>query len=218
MSETAAPPPRRPNVRIEGGRLVAIKCLLWIALLAPFAHLAWGAVSGGLGPNPQETVQRSTGWWALAILCLTLAITPLRHLTGWPWWLRLRRPIGLFAFFYATVHLLTWTALDQRWVVADLWHDFVKRPFITAGVFAWATLLVLAATSPRFMSRRLGGRRWQAIHRAVYAAAVLGVLHYWWMRAAKNDLAEVKIFAWVVAALLLVRAARAVTARVARAR
>lgn len=215
----ATAPARQFSIaRLEGRRLIGLKGLLWALLLFPIARVVYAGFTDALGPNPQETIQRSTGWWTLALLCITLCITPLRRLTGWPWWLRLRRLLGLFAFFYATLHLLTWAWWDQAFVIGDMWHDFIKRPFITVGIAAYALMVLLAATSPRFMSRRLGGRRWQALHRTIYLAVSLGALHYWWMRSAKNNLFEPSVFAAIVAALLAVRLFWAIRARVSRAR
>jgi sulfoxide reductase heme-binding subunit YedZ len=176
--------------------------------LLPLARLVLFGFRGGLGANPVEFVTRSLGTWALVLLCATLAITPLRLLTGAPWWLRLRRMLGLFCFFYATLHVLAYVWLDHWFDVAALLKDILKRPYITMGFIGYLCLVPLAATSTNAMVRRLGGRNWQRLHRVVYAIAVLAVLHFVWQRAAKNNLNEPLIYAAVLAVLLGVRVIR----------
>ncbi|MBN9427770.1 MAG: protein-methionine-sulfoxide reductase heme-binding subunit MsrQ [Burkholderiales bacterium] len=182
----------------------AARAAAFIAALLPLARLVWLGFTDGLSANPIEFVTRSTGTWTLVMLCLTLAVTPLRRLLGWSWLLRLRRMLGLYAFFYGCLHFTTYIWLDQWFDVPAMAADIVKRPFITAGFTAFVLMLPLALTSTKAAMRRLG-RRWQRLHRLVYAVACLGVLHYWWHKAGKNDLAEPLIYAAVVAVLLGLR-------------
>jgi sulfoxide reductase heme-binding subunit YedZ len=165
-------------------------------------------VAGTLGANPAEALIRGSGDWALRFLCLALAVTPLRQATGWQALARLRRMVGLFAFFYALLHVLAYAWLDMGLVAADILRDIPKRPFILVGTAALLILLALAATSFNRAVRALGAARWQALHRGVYAAALLALLHFFWMRAGKNDFAEVAVYAAIVAALLGWRLAR----------
>lgn len=180
-----------------------VKVALFAACLVPALRLGWLAWRGGLGANPIEAVTRSTGWWTLALLAVTLSVTPLRRLLGQPWLLRLRRLLGLFAFFYAALHFTTYVWLDQFFDATEIVRDVIKRPFITVGFTAFLLLLPLAATSTNAMVRRLGARRWQRLHRAVYAIAVLGVLHFWWL--VKKDVTEPMLFALAIGALLAAR-------------
>jgi len=179
----------------------ALRPLVFAACVLPLARLVALGWADRLGANPVEFVTRSTGTWTLVMLCATLTVTPLRRLTGWNLLARLRRMIGLFAFFYGCLHLLTYVWLDQWFDVAQIVRDVVKRPFVTVGMAAFALMLPLAATSNDAAIRRLG-RRWASLHRSVYAIAVLAVLHYWWHKAGKNDLAEPLVYASVVALLL----------------
>ena len=161
-------------------------------------------VLGGLdrlGANPVEFVTRSTGTWTLVMLCATLAVTPLRRLTGRGELARVRRMLGLFTFFYGCLHLTTYVWFDQWFDLMAMARDILKRPFITVGVSAFVLMVPLAATSTNAMMRRLG-RRWSELHRLVYAVAVLAILHFWWHKAGKNDLLEPAIYGAVVAALL----------------
>lgn len=160
--------------------------------------------SGGLGANPVEFVTRSTGTWALVMLCLTLAITPLRRLTGSTRLIRLRRMLGLFAFFYAVLHFAVFVWLEHWFDLRALWADVLDRPFVTIGFLALLLMVPLALTSTQAMIRRLG-RRWQTLHRLIYLIAPLAVLHFWWHKAGKNDFAEPTAYALAVALLLLVR-------------
>ena len=183
----------------------AAKPAVFALCLGPFAWLAFAAVtdpSAYLGTNPAETLIRSTGDWALRLLCLTLAVTPLRQTTGWAALARLRRMLGLFTFFYAAVHFLCYAWLDMGLDLGDIVRDIPKRPFVLVGTAALLLLLPLAATSFNRAIRALGARRWQALHRAVYAVAVLAVLHFFWMRSGKNDFAEVGVYATILGALL----------------
>jgi sulfoxide reductase heme-binding subunit YedZ len=178
------------------------KPLVFLACLVPFLLLLQGALDGDLGANPLERVTDVTGQWGLRFLLLTLAVTPLRRLTGWTWLLRFRRMLGLFVFFYITLHFLTWVWLDQELSWGNILADIVKRPYVTVGFSAWLLLLPLAATSTRGMMRRLGSN-WQRLHRAVYVIGVLAILHYIWL--VKADLLEPLIYAAVLILLLLVR-------------
>jgi sulfoxide reductase heme-binding subunit YedZ len=183
-------------------QLAAIKITLFALCLTPFAHLVWGVAYDALGANPVEAVTHSTGWWTLFLLCATLAVTPLRRATGANWLLRLRRMLGLFAFFYVVLHFLTYIWLDQWFDVMAMAKDVLMRPYITVGFTAFLLLIPLAATSTDAMRRRLG-RNWQRMHRFVYLIVVFGVLHFWWL--VKRDVTEPALFALAVLALLGVR-------------
>lgn len=186
-------------------QVALIKGMVFLLALLPFLRLFTAAFTDNLGANPIEFITRNTGDWTLYFLCITLAVTPLRRLSGWNWLLRLRRMLGLFAFFYAALHFLAFLWFDHFFELAAMWQDVLKRPFITVGFIAFVLLVPLAATSTNGMIKRLGGRRWLLLHRSVYLAAALGILHFWWMKAGKNDLAEPILFALIVAALLLMR-------------
>jgi sulfoxide reductase heme-binding subunit YedZ len=178
---------------------------LFVLCLFPLARLVTLGVTGGLGANPIEFITRSTGTWTLVGLLLTLSITPLRRLTGWAALVRHRRMLGLFAFFYASLHFVTYIWLDQFFDLASVARDIVKRPFITVGFAAFVLLMPLALTSTQVMMRRLG-RRWQQLHRLVYGIAILGVLHYLWL--VKQDLGQPLIYGGVLALLLGARLPR----------
>jgi methionine sulfoxide reductase heme-binding subunit len=170
--------------------------------LVPLLRLIVLGTSGGLGANPIEFITRSTGTWTLVGLMVTLSVTPLRHLTGWAELLRYRRMLGLFAFFYAGLHFVTYVWLDQFFDPVAIAKDIIKRPFITVGFTAFVLLIPLAATSTHAMMRRLG-RRWQFLHRLIYPIALLGVIHYLWL--VKKDLTEPLIYGVILALLLAVR-------------
>ena len=174
------------------------KPVLALLLALPMAWLVYATFNNLLGPNPAEALSRQTGDWTLRGLCLVLAITPLRVMLQAPGLLRLRRTVGVATFVYACVHLLCYAWFDQGFDLTDIWRDILKRPFIWLGFSAWVLMLPLAATSFNTAIRWLGGKRWQALHRLVYVAALLSVLHFFWMRTGKNDFAEV----WVYAAIL----------------
>jgi sulfoxide reductase heme-binding subunit YedZ len=180
----------------------AAKPLVFVLALLPFAWLFYGAFTDGLGANPAETLIRSTGDWTLRFLCLTLAVTPMRVLLKLPTLQRLRRMLGLFTFFYAVLHLLGYALFDQALDVAEIAKDIAKRPFILVGFAAFLLLVPLAATSFNRAVKAMGAKRWQALHRLVYAIAPLAVLHFFWMRAAKNDFAEVAVYAAILGVLL----------------
>lgn len=169
---TAAPAPASLNL---------LKSLLFLACLLPALRLAWAAYEGDFGPNPVEFVQRWTGTWTLNLLLATLCITPLRSLTGWHWLLRLRRMLGLYSFFYASLHMLSWSGFDHDFLIDEMARDILKRPFILVGSVAFLLLLPLALTSSNRAIRWLGGRRWQALHRSIYPIAILACLHYFWL-------------------------------------
>ncbi len=187
---------------MTGTRLVrwVVKPALVLVGLGPVAWLLWGAVNGGLGANPIETITKETGTWTLRCLVATLAITPLRRLTGWLELIRVRRLIGLFAFFYGCLHFLTYIWLDQFFAFDDIVKDVVKRPFITAGFTAFVLMAPLALTSTAGWIRRLGGRGWQRLHRLIYLSAIAGVVHYWWL--VKADIQRPQIYAAIVAVLI----------------
>jgi methionine sulfoxide reductase heme-binding subunit len=178
------------------------KPVLFVLALLPFAWLVFGALTQNLGPNPAEALIRSTGDWTLRSLCLVLAVTPLRVMTGTAALARFRRMLGLFVFFYAFVHLLCYSWLDMEFVVADIARDIAKRPFILVGFAAIVLLTALAATSFNRVVKAMGARRWQRLHRTVYLVAALALLHFFWMRAGKNNFAEVAVYAAIIAALL----------------
>ncbi len=186
----------------------AAKPLVFALCLLPVAWLAWGAAAGGLGANPAEALIRGLGDWTLRLLCLTLAVTPLRVRARLPALARYRRMLGLFTFFYACLHLLSYGWLDMGLQVADIGRDILKRPFILVGFVGWLLLVPLAATSFNRAVRALGARQWLALHRLVYAIAPLALLHFFWMRAGKNDFAEVAVYGIVIGALLLERLQR----------
>lgn len=201
-----------PRHRLSGGlaglspsRVRIVKALLWLLAMLPFVRLLYLGATAQFGANPLEFVTRSTGTWTLVMLCATLAVTPLRRLTGWNWLIRLRRMLGLFAFFYGLMHFLLWLGFDRGFDLAYMAKDVIKRPFITMGFAAFVLMVPLALTSTNGMVRRLGGKRWQALHKSIYAIAVLAILHYWWHKAGKNDFTEVSIYAAVVFVLLGMR-------------
>lgn len=183
--------------------LFALKTLTFLLCLLPLAWYGWGAWQDALGANPVEAVTRGLGTWTLNLLLLTLAVTPLRKLSGWHIVARLRRMLGLFVFFYATLHLTTYLWFDQFFDWNEIAKDILKRPFITVGMAAFVLLVPLAATSNQFAIRRLGGRRWQELHRTVYAIAILAVLHYSWL--VKADQSQPLLYGGVLAGLLGIR-------------
>lgn len=185
-----------------------VKPLLFVLCLLPAAWLVYAAATEQLGANPAEALIRSTGDWTLRLLCLVLAVTPLRVMLGLPALARLRRMLGLYVYFYAALHLLAYAWLDMGFDLVDIGRDIAKRPFILVGFTAMLLLTPLAATSWNGAVRWLGGRRWLALHRLVYGIAALAVLHFYWMRAGKNNLAEVQVYALIVGLLLAWRAWR----------
>ena len=161
--------------------LITLKIIAWLACLWPLTYLLWGAVTNNLGADQIHTITFTTGLATLRILTITLAITPLRRLSPHlNWLIKFRRLLGLFAFFYASLHLLTYIALYAGFDVNAMVADIAKRRYITVGMAAWLLLLPLAATSSNWAIRKLGGKRWNRLHKLVYVAAVCGVIHYWW--------------------------------------
>lgn len=183
-------------------RLSSAKSLVLLFGLVPFAWLFWGAATDALGANPAEFLSRATGDWTLRLLCLTLAITPLRQFLSWPELARFRRMLGLLTYFYALLHLLCYSWLDMGFDWADALRDITKRPFIWLGFGAFLLLTLMAATSLNRAVRWLGSKRWQRLHQSVYAVAVLSLLHFFWMRTGKNNFTEVWVYAAVIAVLL----------------
>jgi len=177
-----------------------LKPLVFAAALSPFLYLLWRAYAGQLSANPIEDITLTTGRWTLRFLLITLAVTPLRRLTGWQPAIRFRRMLGLFAFFYGTLHFLTYIVLDQFFAWRFILEDVAKRPYITVGFTAFVLLVPLALTSTSGMIRRLGGRRWAWLHRLVYLSAVGGVVHYLWK--VKADTRDPLAYAAVLAVLL----------------
>jgi len=194
-----------------------LKPLVFVASLAPAGWLVWAILTGNLSANPLSDLTNETGIWALRFVCITLAITPLRRVTGWNQAIKFRRMTGLFAFFYGTLHFLTYVVVDRfaslvdfpdgyfawstaRHLGAAIWEDIYKRPFITIGFTAWMTMLPLTLTSTAGMIRRLGGRAWNRLHKLVYATGALVVVHYWWL--VKADISRPAAYGVVVALLL----------------
>lgn len=190
-----------------------LKPTLFCAFLLPLGWLAWRGLNHGLGANPVETVIRETGIWTLRLLLLTLFITPLRRITGWNELIRLRRLIGLFSFFYATLHLVGYAWLDQGLVLNWIVEDVIERPYITLGFAVYLMLLPLAATSSNAMMRRLG-RRWKQLHRLVYLCAFGGVLHFLWQ--IKADAREPLLYLLILSLLLLARLPKPLLSRIGR--
>lgn len=180
----------------------AAKPLLFALALLPFAHLLSGAIANTLGANPAEALIRGTGDWVLRFLCVTLAITPLREWTGWSALARLRRMVGNFAFFYVVLHFLCYAWLDMGLDWAAIVQDIPKRPFVLVGTLAMLLMAPLAATSFNRVIKSMGAARWKLLHKAVYAIVLLGLLHFFWMRAGKNDFGEWTVYAVIVAVLL----------------
>jgi methionine sulfoxide reductase heme-binding subunit len=186
-----------------------IKAAAFVAALAPLVLLglrgfnSWQGRSFNLGANPIEFITRDLGEWTLIFLLITLGVTPLRRLAGWQWLIKLRRMLGLYAFLYACLHFVTYIWLDQFFDLHEIIKDVLKRPFITVGFAAFLCLIPLAATSTNTMVRRMGGKAWQRLHRLVYAIAVFGVVHYWWL--VKKDIRQPLLYALILAVLLGIR-------------
>ena len=196
-----------------------LKPAAFVAGLGPAGWLVWAIATGNLSPNPLSDLTNETGLWTLRFLCITLAVTPLRRLTGWSAVIRFRRMFGLFAFFYGTLHFLTYLVADRfagldfpdgivAWatlsnLARSVWDDIYKRPYITIGFTAFTCLVPLAATSTAGMVRRLGGKRWKALHRLIYVSAIAGVVHYWWL--VKADISSPQRYSLIVGGILLFR-------------
>ena len=192
-----------------------LKPALFAAALIPFGYLVVGLLADGLGANPVETITHMSGEWALRLLLLTLLVTPLRRATGLTWLVRLRRMLGLFAFFYVVVHFTTYALLDAGLDLAYVVEDVLERPYITVGFVTLCALVPLAATSTDAMIRRLGGARWRRLHRLAYFAGAGGVLHFLWLAFSKSDLREPLIYLAILVVLLVARLP-AVAARLGR--
>jgi methionine sulfoxide reductase heme-binding subunit len=209
-----APPPPLPHRRVTPvhrptttGRervtsLTLLRVAVWVGALLPLALLVYDTLTDGLGAEPIETLTHRTGWWGLTLLLATLAVTPVRRLTGWNRIIGVRRLLGLWAFAYVVLHFAIYL-VDQELVLVYITEDVLERPYITVGFAAFLLLIPLAVTSTRGMIRRLGGRRWQLLHRIVYLAAALGVLHFLWL--VKADVREPLVFGGVLLVLLLLR-------------
>lgn len=217
MDNTASLSARPPAPRAQRARPLllhpAAKPLLFALCLLPLAWLVYGAAADLLGANPAEKLIRATGDWTLRFLCITLAITPVRRWAKQPALARMRRMLGLFTFFYGCLHFLCYGWLDMSFVLNDIARDIAKRPFILVGTSALLLMTPLALTSFNRAIKALGAVRWQALHRAVYAVALLGLLHFFWMRTAKHNYAEVAIYGAVIALLLGSRLVTAVRSR-----
>ena len=183
----------------------AVKPVVFVLCLLPFAGLFWRGWTNNLGPNPEQTVIWTTGLWALRLLLITLAVTPVRKLTGWAELARLRRMFGLFVFFYALLHFTAWLGLVNGFSVDMALRDIAKHPFVLAGMTALVLMTPLALTSTNGMIKRLGARRWQALHRLVYVVGVVAVFHFWWGKLAKNNTASPTVYALILALLLGLR-------------
>ncbi len=180
-----------------------LKPAVFFAALLPFLYLLWRAAMGELSANPIEDITLTTGRWTLRFLLITLAVTPLRRFTGWQAAVRFRRMLGLFAFFYGTLHLLTYVVLDQFFAWHYILQDIAKRPYITVGFAAFVLMVPLALTSTSGMIRRLGGRQWALLHRLIYVSALGGVVHFWWK--VKADTRDPLVYAVILAVLLAAR-------------
>ena len=180
----------------------AAKPLVFALALLPFAWLFYGAFTNNLGANPAEHLIRATGDWTLRFLCIVLAVTPLRVISGTPALARFRRMLGLFTYFYVVIHLLSYGWFDMGFDVPEIIKDIIKRPFILVGFSAFLLLTPLAATSFNAAIKKMGAKRWQMLHKLVYLIAGLGLLHFFWMRSGKNDFAEVAVYAVILAVLL----------------
>ena len=178
------------------------KPAVFAASLVPFGWLLYAAFTNNLGPNPAEYLLRSTGDWTLRFLCLTLAVTPVRVMSGLNWLLKYRRMLGLFTFFYGVLHLCCYAGFDMSFDFGEIARDIPKRPFVLAGFTGLVLMTPLAATSFNAAIRWLGAKRWQALHRLVYAVAVAALLHFFWMRSAKNNYAEPLVYLAILGTLL----------------
>ena len=218
-SDVKTKPVTKSVTRVAAGGtnwIVPAKVAVFLGGLYPLARIVLLGFTGGLGANPIEFITRSTGLWTLVFLCITLAVTPVRRLTGLNALLRFRRMLGLFAFFYVVLHFTTYVWFDKWFDVFAMLKDIVKRPFILVGFSAFVLLIPLAVTSPKAMVRKLG-RRWQTLHKLIYPIAVLAILHFWWMKAGKHDLILPKIYG-VIVVLLAWRVIVWLRSRITRAR
>lgn len=224
MSLASAATMAAPQV-LTAGRLRSINQAQWIrwvvkpivffVSLVPLALLVRDGINNDLGAHPVETIRLFTGDWTLRFLLIALAVTPVRRISGWNAILRLRRMLGLFAFFYACLHFVSYIWLDQYFMLDLIIEDVLDRPYITVGVLGFVLLIPLALTSTNGMVRRLGAKRWQMLHKLVYVIAIIGVIHFWWL--VKSDISEPLIYALVLALLLGVRVFWALRERLAKA-
>ena len=196
----------------DAHRIRVLKPLVHLASLAPLAWLFWLGASAQFGPNPAEFINRYSGDWAIRFLLIALAVTPLRGLTGWTGAMRFRRMLGLYAFFYALLHVASYVALDQYFAWGAIWQDILKRNYITVGMLALVILTALAVTSPKAMVKKLGGRNWTRLHKLVYVAAVAAPVHFFMMR--KGFQIEPLIYGGIAGLLLVWRAGAWLNARV----
>lgn len=213
-SSSATPPSAARRPQWSAAAVGRFKPLLFIAGLLPFARWIWLGFTDGLTANPVEFLTRSSGTWTLVCLLATLSITPLRRMLGQPALVRLRRPCGLFAFFYGCLHFMAWVWWDRGFDPASMLQDIGERPFITVGFAAFVCMAALAATSTQWAMRKMG-RRWQALHRAVYLIGILAIVHLWWHKAGKHDFQQPLAYGAVLAALLGWRVAAMLRARAA---
>jgi sulfoxide reductase heme-binding subunit YedZ len=183
--------------------IILLKIVVWALCLSPVSLLTWKATHDLLGANPLSEITLTTGHWTLYLLLTTLAISPLRKITRVNWLIRFRRLVGLFAFFYGCLHLMTYLWFDKAFDLHEIVKDIYKRPFITAGMTAWILMLPLALTSTGASIRWLGGKRWQKLHRLIYFSAIAGVVHFWWL--VKRDLTRPEIMAAILTLLLAFR-------------
>jgi sulfoxide reductase heme-binding subunit YedZ len=192
-----------PFKTLNNKTLVWLKISVFLLALIPLTKLAITAYFNNLGANPIEKITHITGYWTLTFLLITLTITPLRRLTGWLWLVRLRRMLGLFAFFYACLHFSTYLVLDQFFDWVSIAKDIIKRPYITVGFVAFVLLIPLAITSNNYCVKLIGGKRWLLLQRLTYPIAIAGVVHFWWL--VKKDITEPLIFAALLSVLLGMR-------------
>jgi methionine sulfoxide reductase heme-binding subunit len=189
---------------MKSSTILTLKVLVWIACLGPLAYLLWGAFTNSLGPDPTDEITSVTGLSALWMLAATLAITPVRKLLPrLAWLIRFRRLVGLFVFFYGSLHLLTWVALYNNFSVASMLDDVTKRRFITVGMATWTLMLPLALTSTNWAIRKMGGKNWSRLHMLIYPAAICAMIHYWWR--VKTGVLTPAPYTVVIVVLLLAR-------------
>jgi len=192
--------------RMDDSRIKALKTIIFLMSLAPLARLSYGGLLDQLGANPIEKILRQTGFWTLTFLTLTMAVTPIRRWFGLIWLARLRRMLGLYAFFYGLLHLATYVVLDQYFDWEGIVKDITKRPYITIGFTALVLMIPLALTSTNRMQRFLGGERWRRLHKLTYLIALGGIIHFWWL--VKKDISEPLIFALIYVVSILLRSRR----------
>lgn len=178
------------------------KIAVFLLALLPLIRIVVWAVLDKMGANPLEWMTRNTGSWAIYILLLTLAITPLRRISGWNWLQKFRRMLGLYAFFYASLHLTMYIWFDHFFEWETIWPDIIKRPFVLAGMVSWGMMLALALSSPQAVLRWMGGKRWQRLHQLMYVLVPVAVLHVYWMKAGKHDFFWPAVYGGITVALL----------------